>query len=300
LSVGTSHACAVTADKRAVCWGDNQFGQLGNGSTENSNVPVRVARLDETKAVSCGGHHCCALAVNGSLSCWGHFNGVPKDLALDGYYAATPVTIDVPVGLSVSAIAVGSDRACAILGDGSAVCFGNNEFGKLGCGDGSSHLEPVFVEGLSGAAKIVMGEKHTCALLADGTVSCWGWNAHALLGRDDPAYQYETPVQVAGLSGTVALAAGSYHTCSVSAEGSVACWGVNGNGQLGNSGTAISLPTAVSGLNAGALGACLSHSCAVLKTGAISCWGYNGYGQLGNGTTENSAAPVSVLWPTDQ
>jgi len=305
VSVGDVHACAVTADGQVLCWGDNQFGQLGNGTTVDSNVPVAAVGLAAAKEVSCGGNHCCALARDGSVSCWGQTDNIPLGRMGDTNVCPFPTDVSAALGATVSAITVGSDRACAILENGTAVCFGSNEYGKLGGGDNNAHAAPVAVRGLVNATKIVLGDDHACALLANGTVSCWGWKGDHLLGNDQAlgANEVESsiPIPVIGLSGIVDLAAGDFHTCAISENGSISCWGCNGSGQLGDDMTTGSLPVTVSATNALAVGAGADSTCAILFSGAISCWGYGGYGQLGNGMSGDnvmSATPVGVRWPT--
>jgi len=299
LSVGGANACAVTVDGKVYCWGDNEFGELGNGATENSNVPVKALGLNNATDVSCGGYHCCAITQGGALSCWGHLMGLPAALDIGTDHWSIPTDVSAVIGAPVISVAMGDERACAVLIDGSAVCFGNNGFGALGCGDALVHSDIVPVSGLANAAKIVLGKNHSCALVSDGTVFCWGWNAHGLLGNnEDYQASYEkhySAMPVSGVDDAVDLAAGEEHTCAAKRDGTVVCWGVNTLGQIGFPAGGEFLPTAIPNFRARAISAQLSFNCSIGPIGEVACWGYNGYGQLGNGTTEKSAGPIGVL-----
>jgi alpha-tubulin suppressor-like RCC1 family protein len=145
--------------------------------------------------------------------------------------------------------------------------------------------------------KVVGGGAHTCSLNTAGAVQCWGSNTNGQLG-DATTTNHSTPVTVSGLaSGVTAIAAGYQHTCAVTSAGAVKCWGLNTNGQLGNSSTTLQTsPVQVSGLTSGvvAVSAGYSHTCALTSSGAVSCWGYNVYGQLGDNSTIQRLVPVPV------
>jgi len=199
-------------------------------------------------------------------------------------------------------VGLGALHTCAVTDSGTVRCWGNNDFGQLGNGTHATSSTPTQVSGLVGVQQVAGGAQHACALRHGGTIWCWGFNANGELGNDDLALLPQlTPVQVVGLSGATALAAGSYHNCAILADGSVSCWGSDGMGQLGdgNPGDYTITPTPVVGITpanpAIALAAGEFHTCAVLADHTVSCWGHNGSGQLGDGTTTDRSLPTPVV-----
>ncbi len=183
-------------------------------------------------------------------------------------------------------------------GAGKAQCWGSNANGQLGNGSAVDSTTPVTVSGISNAMTLGAGQGHSCALLVDGTVQCWGWNAYGELG-DGTTTDSFTPITVNGLTANVAsLAVGREHSCARLANGTVQCWGLNSDGQLGD-GTNVydaSLPpVTVYGITtAVAVAAGDYHSCAVLADKSVWCWGRNDNGQLGNNSIIAAWAPVQA------
>ncbi len=303
ISAGFDHTCALTSgnlSKRGAvrCWGDNAFGQLGNGTTTASTTPVGVSGLSsKVAAIASGTHFACALTTTGGVKCWG-------DNAQGQLGNATTIASSTPVNVSglssgISAITVGAYQACALTTLGGVKCWGDNAYGKLGDGSLTDSSIPVDVVGLgSGVAAVSTQVWDTCALTTAGAVKCWGWNFYGQLGNGTLT-DSSTPVDVSGLSsGVTSIAVGGYHACAImSASGAAACWGQGRYGQLGDgSATDSSTPLMVSGLSGvTAITGGTYHTCAVTSLGGAWCWGANNVGALGNGTITNSSTPVSVV-----
>jgi alpha-tubulin suppressor-like RCC1 family protein len=183
-------------------------------------------------------------------------------------------------------LAAGGNHTCAVTPEGGVMCWGSNDNGQLGDGSRTDRTRPVSVKNLAARAMAVAaGSAHTCILTEDGGVKCWGRNKDGELGNGTTQRSTE-PVDVTGLaSGVVAIAAGDNHTCAVTAQGGVKCWGANGDGQLGDGTTdAQSVPVDVSALEGPvtAVAAGTSHTCAAMAQGGVVCWGSNASGQLGD------------------
>jgi alpha-tubulin suppressor-like RCC1 family protein len=301
LAAGWEHTCALASGGGVKCWGWNEYGRLGDGTTTDRSTPVDVVGLASgVAAIAAGVEHTCALmdAVHGGgVKCWGW----------DGYgqlglgtitYRTTPVDV-VGLASGVAAIAAGGLHTCALTSGGGVKCWGWNGHGRLGDGTTTQRSTPVDAVGLgSGVSAIAVGGWHTCALTSGGGVKCWGGNWHGRLG-DGTTTDRSTPVDVVGLgSGVAAIAAGGEHTCALTSGGGVKCWGANGAGQLGDGTTTWrSTPVDVVGLASGvaAIAAGGEHTCALTSSGGAKCWGANHDGQLGDGTTTQRSTPVDVV-----
>jgi alpha-tubulin suppressor-like RCC1 family protein len=297
LSAGERHTCIVSSRGGVHCWGNNENGQLGNGTMVTSNIPVEVKGLQDAVSVKAGWKHSCALTSGGGVKCWGYNrNG---ELG-NGKTTDSSVPVDV-AGLSsgVAAIGMGDDHTCAVTAAGGVKCWGYNDFGQLGDGTKTSRSIPVDVKGLSGkAAAAAGGWGHTCILTASGGVRCWGNNEYGQLGYGETAPYRYTAVGPSDLEGgVIGISAGGGHSCALLAGGGIRCWGNNKYGQLGDGSAEIrTVPVAVDGMTQGAgkVAAGWNHTCAVMGNGELRCWGWNYYGQLGDATQATQTRPVNV------
>jgi alpha-tubulin suppressor-like RCC1 family protein/tRNA A-37 threonylcarbamoyl transferase component Bud32 len=295
LVAGGTHGCALAADGTLACWGGNDRGQLGDGSTARREAPVAVAAPEALAGVAAGVSHTCAVGTSGTAYCWGE--NAAGQLG-NGGSATSRRPVRVALDPRLTRVAAGLAHTCALAESGALYCWGGNDRGQLGDGSRTGRSTPVRAGGSMRFRSFAVGWSHTCGLAADGGAFCWGRNDSGQLG-DGGTTDRAAPVAVAGGHHFAALAAGSAHTCGVRADGAVLCWGQNTHGQLGT-GTATSSPAPVAAaadgpFSAVAVGAL--HSCALVADGTTLCWGRNNYGQLGDGTTQDRARPVAVLGP---
>jgi alpha-tubulin suppressor-like RCC1 family protein len=307
IAANGDETCAATPGGEA-CWGTNNRGQLGDGQRGGyTTQPESVRGLSSTPvAVVEGLAHSCALDSEGALLCWG--DNIYGEM---GNYGSYYVTSALPVsGLDpgVTGVSAGWGFSCAIVGAGDLKCWGYDCDGELGfdggdCSDGGYSGTPTPTDlGLSGVSRVSAKLEHACAVV-QGSVLCWGYNYSGQIG--DGTYNdafAPTPANDAGMGVVADVAVGWYHTCALTEDGTVYCWGDDLSGQLGdgfaddNACGVRPYPSApVSGLGTVVLlRAGGSHSCALDADGSVWCWGANGSGQLGNGNTTSSSVPVRV------
>jgi alpha-tubulin suppressor-like RCC1 family protein len=297
ISAGRTHTCAVTISGAAKCWGDNQSGQLGNGSNIDSNRPVAVRGLNNGVAsISAGSDHTCAVLIAGGVKCWGA--GGYGRLG-DGSNASSNVPLNVvDLGTQVKSIAAGGFHTCALLVDGVVKCWGWSVNGQLGNGSTFDVDGPVTVIDLDEAVAISTGSLHTCALTTAGELKCWGSNGQKQLGRSR-IQQSASPLVVSGLGDDITtISSSGSSSCAMSSAGIAKCWGWNQFGGLGD-GTTISRhqPVQVIGLtNLKAITVGSSHTCAVTALRRMRCWGYNQDGEVGNlGNAPTVLEPTLVV-----
>jgi alpha-tubulin suppressor-like RCC1 family protein len=299
VASGHHHSCAIDASGSVKCWGENQYGQLGDGTTNDHTTPVAVSVLGvDNLAVAAGWSHTCAITSAGGVKCWGD-NGSGQ--LGDGSTTQRDAPVDV-VGLAsgVRALAVGEYHTCALMQTGGIKCWGDNWSGELGTGVGPEQTTPVDVPGLaSGVRAISANSIMTCAVTDAGAAKCWGYG---IVGNGSPEGSSPTPVDIVGLSsGVVAITQGDLHVCAHLAD-RVSCWGRNDYGQLGDGSRETRLvPTDVVGLGGPiqAVSAGSESTCAVISPGTLKCWGNNRAGQLGDGTSEGVPLPQIVVVPGD-
>ena len=313
IAIGNQSSCLKNDSGTIHCWGDNRHGQLGNGTTTSSSLPVMVQGITDAVSVASGTGFACAMRSNGTVLCWGdnYFGQLGNGTTTS---SLLPVEVE-GIGDAVAVAAGGQFdnpfsgyHACALLKNGNVLCWGNGANGMLGrevsetCElpkylAGSCSPRPVTVEGVQGAMAIASGSYHNCALSLIGSVKCWGAGGDGQMGNGSMEIVNSAAVTVAGVTTAIGIAANSIHTCARFSDGTMQCWGGGGYGALGNGSIEDSaLPVSVEAINdAVAIGAGILHTCAVLNNGTVKCWGYNASGQLGNGTFNQSFLPVTVL-----
>lgn len=228
ISLGAYHSCAVSSQQGLMCWGLNNYGQLGLGTRSATNKASVVLSISNVVDVATRTIHTCAISVT-VLYCWGRNRAgqLGTGNQVDSY---TPAQI-----LSgVDAVGVGTAHTCAIT-SGNVSCWGNNIVGQLGDGSTNSSDVPVQVSLSNGyAVSIAVGGQHSCAVLSDASVVCWGRNNYGQLGIGSISDYSAIPVVVPAITGSATIVAGTYHTCALYDVGTVACWGNNKQWSLGS------------------------------------------------------------------
>jgi alpha-tubulin suppressor-like RCC1 family protein len=315
VAAGTSHTCAVRSTGALVCWGSNESGKLGDGTTDARFAPVAVLNTSGTAltgvvGVAAGDNHTCAVRVDGTVRCWGA-KGSGKlgtgEAAITAPSFRPTATAVVGLDDAVSVV-VGRDHTCALRVTGSVACWGRNFFGQLGIGssgaaeDSVLRSSPVAVPGLTDVTALAAGGHHNCAVRANGVVRCWGNNSFGQIGDGTTATSRPSPTTVDTLGGVVRLALGFQHSCARRADGDVRCWGRNDSRQVGDL-TTTNRPTHVAVVSlrtvtpttgvietplvdADEVAGGERHGCSLQVDDRVRCWGANDLGQLGRGNTD--------------
>ncbi len=317
LAVGYQHSCALLDSNELRCWGTNTFGQLGYGHTDTigddetpaSQPPVQLG-AGAIAQIALGRFHTCALFDDGRVRCWGVGTtmvnpsagplgyGIPDAIGDDEPPESAG---DVPVGASVSAIALGMNHSCALTDAGDLRCWGDGRDGQLGYGDAlSSGINNTPAD--TGDMPVGMpvdavepGSGTTCILVADGTLRCIGYNGNGALGlgntEDLGDDELASDAPAIALDGDVLQVSAGSMTCVLLTGGDVRCWGrgeYGGPGQgsednLGDDELPLDVPVIDIGGPAVQISTKFVHTCALLEGGAVRCWGGGFAGQLGYG-----------------
>jgi alpha-tubulin suppressor-like RCC1 family protein len=302
VAAGGHHTCARRTGGRLFCWGDDEYGGLGDGYPfADQTVPTEVAGgATNWAAVTAGQFHTCARRTNGRLFCWG--NNDRGELGDGGPNTPLPYPSQVAGNatdwLTVTA---GGYHTCARRTGGRLFCWGYDLHGQLG--DGGANTDQRLPTELAGGGWVTVsaGYAHTCARKSSGRLFCWGADGSSQLGDGGTDADRSTPTQVAG-GGTNwgAISAGGFHTCARRMTGRLFCWGQDFSGQVGDGGTNTdrASPTQVAGgatdwvsVTAGGF-----HTCARKTERRLFCWGRDVEGEVGDGgTNTDRPRPTPVV-----
>ncbi len=296
LTAGQSHTCLRDTAGMVWCWGRGSSGQLGSPSLIDFLVPTLVQGVTGATAVAAGGGHTCVLE-SGAVVCWGADD---EGQLGDGQTTNHSSGGVVPGIDDAIAITLGGAHTCVLRAGGRVACWGANDAGQLGNDTTVPSAAPVAVP-LTNVVAIAAGNRHTCAVDRAGTATCWGAGTAGQLGWTDPPKDHQGPAPVTNLVDAVDVAAGDAHTCALTSDGSVFCWGDNAAGQLGD-GTVDARPLASKTpvlMGATAITAGRAHTCALKADHTVACWGADDFGQLGEGAPLqfSTAQPTQIPCP---
>jgi len=291
------HGCGV-AGGTAYCWGRNDYGELGDGTSSTRAVPTPVVGSFRFSSITVGDLHSCGLTTTGQAYCWG----------LDQYgelgdYPGTAFSDSVPQPVygtgRYTSISGGEAYTCAVDVAGKGWCWGENGSGELGDTLYFHVNFPVAVAGNLTFTAINAGSNHTCGVTTSGEAYCWGLGTSGEVGNYS-LDSFLTPQKVATSFRFKSVSPGVRFTCGLTTDGAAVCWGLGYSGQLGNAVTGYSrTPIPVStDLRFTSLSVGLFHVCGVILDGAEYCWGANSEGELGDGSFQFSFSPVQVQSPS--
>jgi len=302
LSLGKSHTCALNAAGKALCWGSNESGQIGNNQeTEKYTTPQYVDGDAAFVSINSGNDHNCGIKVDGKAYCWGR-----NDRGQVGNNATADKQIKpelVDGGHFFTKLSLGESHTCALDAAGFAHCWGANTKGQIGDDTNNDRWSPTQITASdSNFYGISLGQEHSCAINQNGEISCWGAYGKGQTGTGNNTEYVLTPTAVFGNHSFTAVSAGGNSSCGLKIDGAVYCWGSNLKGQLGdNSGaekhlTPVAIETnllehsiELAQITAGNL-----HTCGLKLNGKAYCWGRNMQGQLGIGFAGPHSHPKPI------
>lgn len=230
VATGAAHTCGIQSDGSLWCWGAGPNGELGLGTSEPSAIPARLGDRGDWRVIAAGQHHSCAIPLDGSLWCWGE--NTASQLG-DGTRTSRSSPVSIAPGVAWIDVAGGDQHSCGVRTDGVALCWGKGVGGRLGTGNIESVDLPSLVDGGLAWSAVTAGKGHSCAIEHDGSAWCWGETITGAVGIGAGRGDSPKPQRVAAALTFVAIDTRSNHTCALTIDGTLYCWGDNGFGEAG-------------------------------------------------------------------
>ncbi len=296
VAMGYNHACAISQTGAVSCWGDNNNGQLGDGTqTARLQATSVVGLTTEVTQLALSYQSSCALLENGNIQCWGSNSQGELAIGATTVRSLSPQTVTLGANLKAKRLVAGKHHVCAISQNDSLFCWGANDAGQLGLNDQVTRYQPTQISLAGSVQQLDAGFAHTCVARAND-VYCWGLNNKGQLGNDSTT-DSAVPVVVSLTASVVDFALGKEHSCAVTSDNKTYCWGSRQAGQTAQTIDAATLdkkPILVASLTGKRrVSAGDFHSCSIEDNSIVKCWGKNDLGQLANGSSD-SATPVTV------
>jgi alpha-tubulin suppressor-like RCC1 family protein len=294
VSAGEEHTCGVTPDDRAYCWGRNEEGELGDGTTSERLTPVPVATALRFRQIRAGFFTTCAVTTDYRAFCWG--SNARGEIG-DGTTTDRLTPVAVAGGHRFRQVDTKFEHGCGVsYPDNRVFCWGWNFDAQLGNNSRTDHLTPVGVSGGLQFSQVSTGYYHTCGITTDRLLYCWGFNRDGQVGDGISGWYRLRPSRVGAPRRFRDVDGSRDYTCAVAANARAYCWGNGASGQLGN-GTLAEYhePRAVAGgLSFERVSTGAFHACGETTLNVAYCWGSGANGELGDGTRTDRSTPVAV------